>query len=41
MIEKTRFNTFVEDVSKWDVSKITNFDYMFSDTDGFNSDISK
>ena len=34
-------NTFVEDVSKWDVSKITIFDNMFSYTDEFNSDISK
>ena len=38
---KPKSNLFAEDISKWDVSKITIFDYMFSDTDGFNSDISK
>merc|ERR1711934_301315 len=32
---------FSSDVSKWDVSSVTNMDGMFSDAKAFNGDISK
>ena len=34
-------NKFNADLSKWDVSRVTNMDYMFRFASSFNGDISK
>merc|ERR1712032_164844 len=34
-------SVFNQDLSKWDVSKVTDMGYMFADTSAFNQDLSK